>query len=82
MIGEITLYENDFIKAIEVTDYEEYSIRYIIESKKEFEIEVYLKGMDDYIIIEPFGSIALFEGDYSEDMIRCIKEENATYKEV
>lgn len=74
------IYENEFIKISDTR--KNYDFRYIIENKKDNNINIYLNGLDDYMIIDKNSWIGLFNGDYSNDIIRCLIDDNGDYNEI
>lgn len=72
-----TIYENEYIKVLD--NGHNYDFRYVIENKKEHDLNIYLNGMDDYIEIDKSNWIGLFNGEYSDDIIRCLQNENGDY---
>ena len=74
-----TIYENDYIYITKDCT-EDMDFGYTIFNKIDDLLEIYLNGMDDYITITNKGWIMFIPGDYTEDMIRCILENNGEYK--
>ena len=68
------IYENEDFIIYE--DNKGYDFKYTIKNKTNKKIVYYLNGMDDYLILQANDFIGLFNGDYSEEYIRCILDGN------
>lgn len=53
-----------------------YDFKYTIENKTNKKIVYYLNGMDEYLILQAKESTGLFNGEYTEEYIRCILDGN------
>lgn len=71
------IYENDLF-IISDTQHD-YDFRYTIENKKNYKINLYLNGLDDYLEIDKNEWVGLFNGDYSNDIITCLTNEDYNY---
>lgn len=75
-----TIFENEYIKVLD--NGSDFDFRYIIDNKKEFDINIYLNGLDDYITISKNNWVGLLSGEYSDEIIRCLQENNGSYNEI
>lgn len=71
------IFENENLKIYDTK--KDYDFRYVIENKKNIKICVYLNGLDDYIEIDKNNWVGLFNGDYSDDIVKCLQENNGDY---
>ena len=76
----IIMFENEYIKIYDTR--QNYDFRYVIQNKKNNDLNIYLNGLDDYVEIEKNNWVGLFGGDYTDDIIRCLLECNGDYNEI
>ena len=69
--------ENDLI--IVYDNMHDYDFKYAIKNKHDKKLNIYLNGLDDYLEIEGNNWVGLFYGDYSNDIIKSLKNKDYDY---
>jgi hypothetical protein len=71
------IFENDLFIIYDTK--QDYDFRYSIANKSDKKINLYLNGLDDYLEINGNDWVGLFSGDYSDNMVNCLMEEDYDY---
>lgn len=71
------IFENDLIIIKDTKS--NYDFRYIIENKKDYKINFYLNGLDDYFEIDRNSWLGLFNGEYSKSIVDSLINKDYTW---
>ena len=71
------IYENELFKIMDTK--QDYDFKYVIENKTDKKLNLYLNGLDDYLELDENDWVGLFYGDYSNDIVRCLINNDYNY---